>query len=277
MADSFDRRVKRELTKYRITSLGISEQGTWRGKAYGHILPREFYRCQIIPSIRGSFWKAPMRNVKLHADFHHLNSSQGLCFNLFFPFLSSEIYLQILLDALGVDGTPGAGAAFEYTPDPLEKTSIDFLLPLQSGAKVLIEVKYTETSFGAAKKDGEHLDKFALTYRPRFDGRFMQEYEQIDAFLKHYQILRNIWHLRDREGDLVVFLLPRSNEALQRWVNVIKECTQERFRERVRLVYLEDLLGRLEKCAAAHSDLQATLIEFREKYLSGAIVKQGNT
>jgi hypothetical protein len=214
--------------------------------------------------------------VKLHADFHHLNSSQGLCFNLFFPFLSSEAHLQLLLDALGVDGTPGTGAAFEHSPDPLEKTSIDFLLPLQSGAKVLIEVKYSETSFGAAKRNGEHLDKFALTYRPRFDGRFMPEYEQIDAFLKHYQILRNIWHIRDAEGDIVVFLLPRSNEALQRRVNIIKECAQERFRERVRLVYLEDLLERLEKRAVAHSGLHAPLVEFREKYLSSAIVKQTN-
>jgi hypothetical protein len=214
--------------------------------------------------------------VKLHTDFHHLNSSQGLCFNLFFPFLNSEGYLQILLDALGVDGNPGSGAEFEYAPDPLEQTSIDFSLPLRSGARVLIEVKYTETSFGSAKKDAEHLDKFALTYRPRFDGRFLPEYEQIDFFLKHYQVLRNIWHIRDAEGDIVVFLLPRSNEALLRRVSVIEGCTQGRFRDRVRIVYLEDLLETLEKRSIEHPALCATLTEFREKYLSGAIVRQAN-
>jgi hypothetical protein len=141
---------------------------------------------------------------------------------------------------------------------------------------VLIEVKYTETSFGSAKKDTEHLDKFASIYRPRFDGRFVPEYEQVDAFLKHYQILRNIWHIRDEEGEIVVFVLPRSNEALQRRVNVIEECTNRRFRTCVRIVYLEDLLEKLEKCSVAHPGLRATLVEFREKYLSGAIVRQAN-
>src|ERR1039457_3306420 len=266
MLDTFDKRVKTELEKYRTTSLGITEQGTWRGRPYGHILPREFRRSNIVPSIREAFWNSQARKVKLHADFHHLNSSQGLCFNLFFPFLTSEGHLQTLLDALGIEGNPGAGAEFEYAPDPLEQTSIDFLLPLRSGARVLIEVKYTETSFGSAKKDTEHLDKFASIYRPRFDGRFVPEYEQVDAFLKHYQILRNIWHIRDEEGDIVVFLLPRSNEALQRWVNVIEGCTHRRFRTRVRIVYLEDLLEKLEKCSFAHPGLRAPLIEFREKY-----------
>lgn len=226
MLDLFDQRVKNELSKYRTSSLGISDQGTWRGRPYGHILPPYARRCNIIPSIREAFWNSPMRNVKLHADFHHLNSSQGLCFNLFYPYLGSKGYLKMLLDALRVDGYPGDGAAFEYTPDPLEKTSIDFLLPLQSGARVLIEVKYAETSFGSAKKDREHLNKFSLIYRPHFDGRFMPEYEQADAFLDHYQILRNIWHLRGEEGDLAVFLLPRSNEALQRRVKIIRKCTQ---------------------------------------------------
>src|ERR1017187_5138014 len=88
--DPFDLRVKSELSKYRTDSLGMSEQGTWRGRSYGHILPRESSRSNIIPSIREAFWNAPVGKVKLHTDFHHLNSSQGLCFNLFFPFLSSE-------------------------------------------------------------------------------------------------------------------------------------------------------------------------------------------
>ena len=272
--DPFDLRVKSELSKYRTDSLGMSEQGTWRGRSYGHILPRESSRSNIIPSIREAFWNAPVGKVKLHTDFHHLNSSQGLCFNLFFPFLSSEDYLQILLNALGIEGNPGTGAEFEYAPDPLEHTSIDLLLPLESGARVLIEVKYTETSFGSAKRDREHLDKFALIYRPRFDGRFVPEYEQVDAFLKHYQILRNIWHIRDEEGDIVVFLLPRSNEALRRRVNVIEECTHHRFRKRVRIVYLEDLLETLEKRSVAHPRLCVTLAEFREKYLSGAIIEK---
>ena len=65
--------------------------GNWRGKFYPHILPKEKKDLNIIEGIRNDFW--PYLNktdIKLHQYFHHLNSSQALCFNLFFPLIKNE-------------------------------------------------------------------------------------------------------------------------------------------------------------------------------------------
>ena len=46
-----------------------------------------------------------------------------------------------------------------------EGTCIDFSVPLQSGARVNFEIKYTESEFGSAKADQAHLEKFERTYQ----------------------------------------------------------------------------------------------------------------
>jgi hypothetical protein len=82
----FNERVRKHAADYKRTVLGVTEDGLWKGKPYPHILPYKLDRLNILPSIRDQFWtQFPDMEIQLHRDFHHLNSSQAVAFNLFYP------------------------------------------------------------------------------------------------------------------------------------------------------------------------------------------------
>src|SRR4051812_16548522 len=106
---SYNLMLREHLAKYKQEVLGEAESGSWRDHGpYPHILPESKQALNIIPEVRAEFWDyieecqaTESRRVKLHRDFAHLNSSQALAFNLFFPFLgSSKRRADILLGAL---------------------------------------------------------------------------------------------------------------------------------------------------------------------------------
>lgn len=271
--DEFQRRAKQRLSAYKRDVLGVEEDGIWvqNGKAYAHILPQEKYQLNILPSFRSEFWAwLPSQRIQLQRDFHHLNSSQAVCFNLFFPLMTGNGQgLSGLLSVMGIAGLPKAGASFEFQPNPDEGTCIDFSLPLQSGGRVNFEIKYTEPDFGSAKADKTHLTKFERTYRSRLSGRFVESFCCAKKFLEHYQIARNVWHLNEGAGDIAVFLYPEANACLRRQEPIIRACALEPFRSRIRIVYLEDLIHDLwERFETSDTrQRQQQLEEFRAKYL----------
>ncbi len=219
--DEFQQRAKHSLSTYKREVLGVETDGTWlrNGKAYPHILPQEKYQRNILPSVRDEFWlwfSQQNPRIQLHSDFHHLNSSQAVCFNLFFPMLRNNgRALGALLSAMKIEGIPDKQSCFEFQPDLTEGTCIDFSVPLQSGGRVNFEIKYTESEFGSAKADEAHLNKFERTYRSRLTGRFVESFCCATKFLEHYQIARNIWHLDEAAGDIAVFLFPKANARLR--------------------------------------------------------------
>ncbi|HXJ85975.1 MAG TPA: hypothetical protein VMS18_04110 [Candidatus Binatia bacterium] len=269
-SDEFQRCAKRWLSTYRRDVLGVEDDGIWvqNGKAYPHILPQAKHQLNILPSFRDQFWRwFPGQHIQLQRDFHHLNSSQALCFNLFFPMLNGRQALGALLPALNIEGIAGNRGDFEYQPELSEGTCIDFSLPLQSGGRVNFEIKYTESEFGSAKADEAHIDKFDRVYRHRLAGRFSGPFCRPEKFLEHYQIARNIWHLNETAGDIAVFLFPKANTCLRRQEPVIKVCALEPFRSRIRIMYLEDLVLDLFNQLST-SDTGRFLAQFRLKYLS---------
>jgi len=175
--------------------------------------------------------------------------------------------LRALLAELKVEGLPAEEGCFEYQPDLTEGTCIDFSLPLQSGARVNFEIKYTESEFGSAKADSEHKRKFNETYKPRLAGRFKEPFFCETWFLEHYQIARNIWHMNEGAGDIAVFLFPKANSYLRREEDTIRTCALEPFRSRIRIVYLEDLiLGLKRELEPSDTEHRQQLKEFRQKY-----------
>jgi hypothetical protein len=275
--NDFQREEKERLSTYKREILGVVEDGIWarNGRAYQHILPVEKRRLNILPAFCNEFWTwLPVVRTRLHRDFHHLNSSQALCFNLFFPLLRENGQgLPALLNSLNVAGAPASGAMFEFEPDSDEGTCFDFMLPLQSGrrgrlTRVHFDIKYTESGFGAAKLDDEHLFKFNRIYEPRLVGRFEKKFCCAFQFLKNYQILRNVWHLDQEAADIVIFLLPKANARLRRAEPIIESCALEPFRSRIKIVYLEDLIPTLERELNKTTVGEAAwLAQFRRKYL----------
>lgn len=270
--DEFQRRAKQWLSAYKREVLGVDEDGIWvqNGKAYAHILPKEKYQLNILASFREEFWQRfPSQHIQLQRDFHHLNSSQALCFNLFFPMLGGDGQaLGPLLSAMKIEGMPDKGACFEFQPGKTEGTCIDFSIPLESGGRVNFEIKYTESEFGSAKADEAHIAKFERTYRSRLTGRFVESFCCATTFLEHYQIARNVWHLNEAAGDIAVFLFPEANTGLRQQEPIIRSCALEPFRSRIRVVYLEDLIRDLrERLEISDTQRGQHIEEFRAKYL----------
>ena len=275
--DDFQKRAKQWLTIYKREFLHVSEDGIWlrNGRPYGHILPQEKYRLNILAGFRDEFWKwFSTQRIQLQRDFHHLNSSQALSFNLFFPLMIEEGQgLAALLKAMNVTGSVDGTAAFEFQPDPSEGTCLDFSLTLKPGTHVNFEIKYTESEFGSARADRSHLDKFEAVYKGKLSGRFDESFCCASRFLKHYQIGRNVWHLNKEAGDMAVFLFPRANARLLQDEKVIRSCAVEPFRSRIRVLYLEDLITALEpELRGMGGGGQQYLSELRLKYLPQEVV-----
>lgn len=267
---SFQDRTKSRLTTYKAGVLGVTENGVWRRnqKPYSHILPSSYRQLNILPVIREAFWRwFQGQGIKLHSDFHHLNSSQALCFNLFFPLLlDDERHLDVVGEALGIAPDFSPGARFEFQPHEVEGTSFDFAIPRASGGHIYFEIKYTESRFGAASADERHLKKFKEIYGPRVAGRFEDPYCRAEGFLANYQVVRNIWHLNETADDLVVFLYPRENKFLRQQEGILRGCATQPYKNRVRVMYLEDLVSYVRGRVIRHSLQSSAIREFEAKY-----------
>src|SRR4051812_16166331 len=111
--------------------MGIEEEGIFnhcgREHRKGHILPRGSERRNLLEPYGTSFFLSEHGATKLHQYFHHLNSSQGLCFNLFFPLLV-EGELALLIRSLKTTIHPPVKAAFEAESElevAVRRTSFD--------------------------------------------------------------------------------------------------------------------------------------------------------
>jgi hypothetical protein len=269
----FERRAKKWLSEYKRHILNVMEDGvyTYRGQIYHyeHILPKAQQQLNILPSFRHDFWSwFHGRGITLHKYFHHLNSSQALCFNLFFPFLMENgRRLPTLLSCLNIAGHPAPCARFEYKPHSVENTHFDFMIPLRSLARVYFEIKYTELTFGPQKADSEHIWKFENIYKARLCDRFAKPFCCVSQFLNNYQIMRNVWHLDRDRGDMLIFLLPKANLALRQKEAVINTCALEPFRSRIKIVYIEDLVATVEReLHQTNAGSEVFIPEFRRKY-----------
>lgn len=148
----YNHHVKDHLAEYKTKRLKISENGIWikNKRKYPHILPKESERLNILEPYRDQFWEYRKQrpDLKLHRDFHHLNSSQAMCFNLFFPLLIDKDLRPVLLkDILGCNTGLISGFEFEKVIDPKENTNFDLFLRLKDKTRIFFEIKYSEPDF----------------------------------------------------------------------------------------------------------------------------------
>jgi Restriction Endonuclease associating with ARP len=257
------------LADYKKSTLVVKDDGIWRrtGKTYPHILPFGYQHLNILEPYREDFWRF-FRNstITLHSDFHHLSSSQAMCFNLFYPFLAEEKrHLHILGTVFSINEAI-EDAEFECVADPVEGTNFDFCITSKS--RKFFELKLTEEQFGTAKADKPHLTKFQEIYLPMMEGKFKSGFASCEVFLKHYQLMRNVWSLGINTSDSFACIVPRANDRLAERISFLGECLSEPYRERVKVYYLEDFVVTLEKSIPRDLHrMTENLRLFREKYL----------
>jgi hypothetical protein len=249
---SYSDRLKEHLARYKRERLGIAEDGIWsrNKRSYSHILPSGLERLNILETARREFWACYAEgpdSVRLHSDFHHLNSSQALACNVFFPLLEmTPDGGKHLLNAMRVRAGSVRRWALEDVPDPAEGTNFDATIELESGAKLYIEVKLSEAGFGACSPDDAHRAKLSQIYTPRLSGKVVPGSLEETEFFPQYQLFRNVSYLRTDSDDRVIVLAPRANGGL--W-SIGEAFSGKQLTDAVRpafqMVALEDLIGAL--------------------------------
>ena len=272
---NYQDRLRAHLVKYKFRVLGVLASGAWKGPRTGAVaehplvLPAGEARLNILAPYRERFWQEFERAERrpLHRDFAHLNSSQAMCFNLFYPLVADRAWASTFLqNVLGVKGTARA-LAFEYVEDPQENTHFDFFVQLDSGAKLYFETKLAEIGFGTAELDTRSRERLLQLYAPRLASLVDPRWLEPDAFFRRYQLLRNLACL-EQPGNLLYLVLPRANESLAQALRILPEITAGALQDRVRVLYLEDALERVKPLLRGRDEaLKTHYREFREKYL----------
>jgi hypothetical protein len=268
--------LRRHLAEYKVNRLGIREAGVYRktGRAYQHLLPSNLRYLNLLESIRAEFRDYLRDNpaIRLHADFHHLNSSQALAFNLFYPYLiAGGEAARLIAQALGLVGDIREWH-FEYVPDEEEGTNVDVAWQNSGGTWAFCEVKLSESEFGGAKPDQRHEKKFQQIYAPRLHRVVDERLLEFNEFCRHYQLLRNISLLATHSDSHVVFLIPEQNSVLSPALHAVLGSVVEWVQHRVHVAYLEKVLVLIKKHSTLSPELRLYAAQLEEKY----VIKQEN-
>lgn len=271
---TYKEQVKSRLANYKLTTLGVSENGKWKTneKEYPHILPVTQMELNFLEPYRAELEDfVKQQRIHLHRDFHHLNSSQAICLNFFYP-LIEESQLSLLLDILKLDNENIDFAEFEKILDRTEGTSFDFYLKTKSGKQILFEIKYTESGFGKQNASEVYQEKYARVYKDRLTGKLRVGPDDYDSLMKNYQLLRNISYVDASDQNLLVIIYPQGNLKLkQEYEDLINNLIEPDFHKNIRLLtweaVWEDLMDSLASSSAVPQRLQDQYKLFGEKYL----------
>jgi hypothetical protein len=261
-------RVKRHLADYKQNVLGISENGIWKRnqKEYSHILPVEQYHLNLLENYREALMAyIEAQRIKLHQDFHHLNSSQAACLNFFYP-LIQENQISLLLLLLGVEGE-GVQCEFEKVIINEEGTNFDFYIKLQSGRQLFFEIKFSENEFGKVKDEDKYRQKYEAVYKDRLAGKLKSGLSEYQTLIQNYQLLRNISYVSDENEDLLIIICPTENKKLHKeYGYVVDNVIVPSLHNKVRMITWETLLEEMAALLQNTSKVPDRLVEHYEKF-----------
>jgi len=262
---SYAKEIQEHLSKYKKEKFPTLKNGYYRGNEYEHILPSICGKLNLLETYRNDFLKSDLSKIKFHQYFHHLNSSQAMCINFFFP-LIAEKKLEIILQELELDNEEVNYETVEFekestidNKDGQRATNFDFYFETVSGKKLYFEIKYTENEFGKAKSDKEHLDKYERTYKNATNGKIASEYNNESTFLNNYQIMRNLIHVSD--DGYVVFVIPKENEVVYEQAINAEKFVVENYKSKIKVLSWNDLYN-----VGFEGNLKQHFEEFKKKY-----------
>lgn len=234
-------------------------------------MPLKFSKFNIIENYREEFYSSTKSKINYHKYFHHLNSSQALCANLFFP-LMFENKLNLILEMLNISKAEQIQSCFEKESEvetgSRRKTNFDFFMKLPDGTKIYFEIKYTEEEFGKTKDDNEHRAKFKETYQPLLKNNafIKREYHEILSFFDKYQIMRNLCHI-DKQSH-VVFVYPTENKKIHKQALLAqKKLLTDKGKNKFHIMPINTIVNAILENEPSEK-IQNHYVEFNEKYLS---------
>lgn len=264
---SYAAALKVHLAEYKRQQLLVIEDGLYvkNGKPYQHILPATVSDLNLCEPLRQELLDVIRAHPswKKHRDFHHLNSSQAMCWNVMMPALLLPDGLEHLRVAMGLPVSI-RDVDFEVILETAEFTNFDSILELEGGGTVYIEAKLTESAFGTAKKNCERERKRTGTYAPQLLGKVPAPMLEDPAFYAHYQLLRNLSYL-SAPTDRLVLLIPRASIDLLGQAESFLSCIEAPWRDQVSLIFIEHLIQDLARLTDGKGRLH--YLECQRKYI----------
>jgi hypothetical protein len=262
--------------KYKFRILGVLTSGALKGPRTGtlaerpHVLPAGKERLNILAPYRDRFWAEFDRGEgrALARDFAHLNASQAMGFNLFYPLVADASWANaVVQEVLGLKEALVRGAGFEYVTDPHEGSHFDFFAELASGARLYFEPRLAEIGFRTLDVPPRERDRLLQRYVPRLAGLVEPEWLQPEEFFRRYELLRALSCLQRPDHQLYL-VLPRANQSLARALAILPQIATHAAAERVHMLYLEDAVDGLRALVRGRDELlRMHYREFREKYI----------
>ncbi len=294
----FSEAVKKHMVSYKKSDLQLMnyQAGFWRLEEKNkfvtmeYILPistlnaKEAVSPNLLRNYRESFLHDRISDIKYHDYAHHLNSSQIMCINFFFPFWY-ERKLDIVINALGLElfsheqiDYDGVCFEKESTIDKNQHsrtaTSFDFYIPIISDKPYLkrsiyFEIKYCERNFGIKDINDHNIGLYNRVYKKHAERVLSPVLCFPEAFLSNYQIARNLIHIDAENNDYLVLIYPSQNEEIANQCSTaksfyLKECNVD---------YLivetwEDLFNNIFSNIGQNEALIAQMDAFYQKYLN---------
>ena len=258
--------VLSHLEKYKKEILKINKSGNFKGKEYPHILSKDEIDKNLLQTYYNDVLKEKFselkKNGQIHRYFHHLNSSQAFALNLFVPIIEGNLYQDFLEKEIGCISEPEFEHVEENSFEKNEnrKTNFDFYI-CANKKNYFFEVKYTEDSFGKAKNNAEHHEKYERTYKSELEKICSQNIDE-KRFLKEYQLWRNLCYVQYGE---VYFVFPSFRTDLKAKVEEAKSLLKTEHQDSVHVLEIDDFVQRMidnntQKISAHYK-------EFKRKYL----------
>jgi len=270
----YNKGIERLLSEYRQENFNALNDAYCREKNDNekYVLPSICGMLNLLETYRDDFLRDELSNIAFHGSFHSLRSSQAMCINFFFP-LIVEKKLDIILNTAGIFGEEvsyntaefekkssidNEKAIVEKAPElkerrkPVIPTSFDFYFETKSKKKFYFEIKYTEEKFGSAEEDKQtktYLPKYDVKYKKIYqeaaNGKIQPEFNNVDSFLGHYQIMRNLIHVDN--DSYVIFIIPKDNEPVYSQAKQAKNFVVEEYKENIKVITWDDLYDIIEK------------------------------
>jgi hypothetical protein len=270
----YEEKIKERLVDYKgknseMKNLPDSEYNH-KGKTYPHILPKICGELNLIETYRNDFLKDKLSKISFHRCFHHLNSSQAMCINFFFP-LIKEKKIDFILEELSVKNETinYNSIQFEKESDIDNKagqrpTNFDFYFETKSGKQFYFEIKYTEDEFGKPSQDKEHKKKYSNIYNKAAENVIKKEYNKEEFFLNNYQLMRNLIHIDT--NSYVVFVVPQNNKKVYTQATDANEFVVDEYKcNNVKVLTWENLFQIIDKQNFT-GKLKEHFDEFKQKY-----------
>lgn len=275
---------KTHLVTYKRSVLKIDGNGTWRGRSYEHILPNDKWQLNLLNGIREDFcrfssWNDPAAmsgKFKLHQGFGHLNSSQALCFNLFYPLTASGRIVDFFRFIPGdCDPLAEYNTTFENVLD--DGTNTDFCFE-DGNFRSLFEIKYTEADLGSAGIDKRKPERTLEAYMSKYHKKYRNGLDAVlnrpldidhspgdrKLFFGKYQFFRYLSQLNEKTW--VYFIIPQANPLYDTTSNLIAQWVRADLSNRVHVIGLESLVQTLLN-TETFSALKTIYSNFWSKYL----------